>query len=132
LKRKGRNALKRQATYSVYAKRCAQRIVHEAFDEILCGDYKMLSHRQMEKHLEHLVDYPFDEYEFMKRIIIKNPTWDEKQVSDELYRIKLRYNREYQENLRQAAAEAIEEIENLSKSLHDTIKAWKIKNIEIK
>jgi len=111
------------------AKTCAGQIVHEAFNEILCGKFNIPSQKEMERILKDFIDYDFNEYQKKKKIIAKNPSWDDDQVNDEVYRLKLRYDKEYRENLMQAASEAVAEIENLISSLSDTIKAWKIKNL---
>ena len=122
--------MKRLVAYSTGAKDCARQIVLEAFDDILCGNFKIPTQKEMENSLKGFIDYDFDEYQKTKKIIAKHPSWDKEQVADELYRLKLRYDKEYEENLMQAASEAITEIENLLSSLRDAIRAWKIKNLE--
>jgi hypothetical protein len=56
-------------------------------------------------------------------------TWSNDQVDDELDRQKRRYENELRVNLRVAALNTIEEIENLVKSLQEAIKRWKIENL---
>jgi hypothetical protein len=76
----------------------------------------------MEHILKDFIDNDFNEYQKKKKIAAKHPTWDDQQVNDEVYRLKLRYDKEYRENLMKAVSEAIAEIENLLSSLSDTIK----------
>jgi hypothetical protein len=115
---------------SAGAKNCARQIVHEAFNNILCDNFKMPSQQEIENILKDFIEYDFDEYQRKKKIIAKHPSWNDEQVNDEVYRRKLRYDKEYQQNLMQAASEAIAEIETLISSLSEAIKAWKIKNLE--
>jgi hypothetical protein len=122
--------MKKLVAYSASAKNCARQIVHEAFDDILSGKFNIPSQKKMEKTLKILIDYDFDEYQKKKKVKAKNPSWDNRQVNDEVYKLKMRHDKEYQDNLRQAASEAITQIENLLSSLNDAIKAWKIKNLE--
>ena len=122
--------MKKLVAYSVDAKRCAQQIVHEAFDEILCGNFNVPSINQMEDFLKDIIDYSYDEYEETKKLSARYPSWTEDQINEALYSHKMRYDREHHENVRQAAFEAINEIENLLASLNDAIKSWKIKHLE--
>jgi len=115
--------------WSIGAKTCAQQIVHEAFDDILCGKFNMPTQKDMEKVLKSFIDYEFDEYEVAKKVIAKHPNWDEQQIQDQVYRVKMRHDKEYRENLNQATFEAITEIENLLSSLNNSIRRWKIKNL---
>ncbi len=115
---------------SADVKICAKQIVHEAFSDILCGNFRIPVQKEMEHLLKDYIDYDFDEYQKKKKVIAKHPSWDDEQVNGEVYRLKLRYDKEYRENLMQATSEAIAEIENLLSSLSDAIKAWKIKNLE--
>ena len=73
-------------------------------------------------------EYSFDEYKTRKKIIRSNTDWSDTQVSDELDWQKRRYENELRENLRETSLNIIEEIENLVKSLNQTISEWKIKN----
>jgi hypothetical protein len=115
--------------WSIGAKSCAQQIFHEAFDNILCGKFNMPTQKDLENTLKAFIDYEFDEYEVAKKIIAKHPNWDDEQIDDEIYRVKMRYDKEYRDNLNKATLEAIAEIENLLTSLNDSIRAWKIKNL---
>ncbi len=115
---------------SADVKICARQIVHEAFSDILCGNFKMPTQKEMEHLLKDYIDYDFDEYQKKKKVIAKHPSWDDEQVNDEVHKVKRRHDKEYRENLMQATSEAIAEIENLLSSLSDAIKAWKIKNLE--
>ena len=115
---------------STGAKSCARQIVLEAFNDILCGKFIIPSQKEMENVLKDFIDYDFDEYQKKRKTIAKHLSWNDDQVTDEVYRLKRRHDKEYSENLMQAASEAIVEIENLLSSLSDTIRAWKIKNLE--
>ena len=84
----------------------------------------------MERALKDIIDYNFDEYQVRSKIKAKHPGWDRERLKSEVYKTKMKFDKEYQYNLRQAASEAITEIEGLISSLKDTIKAWKIKNLE--
>jgi len=55
--------------------------------------------------------------------------WTREQVDDELEKQKIRYENELRVNLRVAALNTIEEIENLVKSLNQAITNWKIENL---
>ena len=122
--------MKKLIACSADVKICAKQVVLEAFDDILCGNFNMPSQKEMEDLLKDFIDYDFDEYQKKKKVIAKHPTWDDRQINDELYRLKLRYDKEYEANLMQAASETISEIESLLSSLNDAIKTWKIKNLE--
>jgi hypothetical protein len=122
--------MKKLVAYSASAKNCARQIVNEAFNDALCGNFIIPSQKEMENILKDFIDYDFDEYQNKRKIIAKNPSWDDEQVNNEVYSLKMRYDEEYRQNLRQAASEAIDEIENLLSSLNDAIKAWKIRNLE--
>jgi hypothetical protein len=115
---------------STDAKRCAKQIVTDAFDVILCGKFKIPSLDEMQRVVEGFIDYTFDEHQVMSKIVAKHPGWDEERIRSEVYKEKMKYDKEYRYNLKQAASEAITGIENLISSLNDTIKAWKIKNLE--
>jgi hypothetical protein len=122
--------MKKLVTYSAGAKNCARQIVHEAFNDILSEKFIIPSQKKMENILKDFIDYDFDEYQKNKKVKAKNPSWEDEQVNDEVYKLKMRHDKEYQGNLRQAASQAISEIENLLRSFNDAIKAWKIKNLE--
>ena len=116
--------------YSENAKRYAKQIVTSSFTKILCGDFQIPTQKEMEHSLENFIDYNFDEYQAVSRIMAKHPGWDEERVKDEVYKNKMKLEKEYRNNLKHAASMAITEIENLISSLNDTVKAWKIKKLE--
>jgi hypothetical protein len=115
---------------SADAKRCAKQIITGAFNEIQCGNFRIPTQKEMEKSLENFIDYNFDEYQVRSKIIAKHPGWDKERVKSEVYKTKMKFDKEYRNNLKHAVSEAITEIENLISSLNDTIKTWKIKNLE--
>ena len=114
---------------SADAKRCAKQVVTGALIQILCGDFRIPAQEEMERALKGIIDYNFDEYQVRSKIKAKHPGWDGERLKSEVYKTKMKFDKEYQYNLRQAASEAITEIEGLISSLKDTIKAWKIKNL---
>ncbi|MFC1811460.1 hypothetical protein ACFL03_02085 [Thermodesulfobacteriota bacterium] len=116
--------------YSADVKRCAQQIVKEFFNDILIGEYQIPSLREMEFFLKENIDYAFDDYQATKKIVRSHPHWSSEQISDELERQKMRYENQYRTNLKTAAQNAVEEVENHVKSLRDAIKAWKISNLD--
>ena len=122
--------MKKLVAYSADVKICAKQIVREAFRDILCGNFTIPSQKELEHILKDHIDYDFDEYQRKKQLEVKHPSWGNEQVDDEVYRLKLRYDKEYRGNLMQAAAEATTEIENLLSRLSADIKAWKIKNLK--
>lgn len=65
----------------------------------------------------------------MKKLTSRYPSWTQEQINEALYSQRIRYDRDHHENLRQAAFEALIEIENLLPSLNAAIKAWKIKHL---
>jgi len=114
---------------STDAKRCAKQIVTEAFAQILCGNFRIPTQEEMEHSLKGIIDYDIDEYQVRSKIKAKHPGWDRERLKSEVYKTKMKFDKEYQDNLKQAASEAITEIEDLISSLNHTIKAWKIKNL---
>jgi len=50
-------------TCSLDAKRCAKQIVTGAFNEILCGNLKIPTQKEMEQSIEGFIDYNFDEHQ---------------------------------------------------------------------
>ena len=56
-------------------------------------------------------------------------SWNREQIDDELEKQKIRFENELRVNLRVAALNTIEEIENLVKSLNQAITEWKIENL---
>lgn len=123
-------ALGESVNYSSDVKRCAQQIVKEFFADILVGEFKIPSQTQMESYLLENIDYDFDEYQAEKRIQRSHLQWSEERIVDELEIQKRRYENEFRNNLKVAAQNAVNEVENLVSSLKDTIKTWKIKNLE--
>ena len=121
---------KRLIAYYKEANSYAKQIVQASFDDVLCKTFKVPTQDEMEHSLKNVIEYNFDEYEVRSKIKVKYPGWDKERVDNEVYKKKIKYDKEYLDNLRHAAAEAITEIENLISSLNDTIKAWKIKNLE--
>jgi len=122
--------MKKLVPCSADAKRCARQVIIEAFDDILCKNFKIPSQEEMKNSLKNFIDYTFEEYQVTSKVIAKHPQWTDERINDEVYRLKMRYDNEYGENLTRAASAAISEIEQLISSLNDTIKAWKIKNLE--
>ena len=122
--------MKKLIAYSADAKGRAKQIVHEQFDEVLCGTFKVPSSKEMEHFLKGVIAYEFDEYKEMKRIAVIHSSWSSVQVRDEFQRRKTKYENEYQTKLRHASFEAINEVENLVGSLRDAIRAWKVKNLK--
>ena len=116
--------------YSADAKKCAQQIVLEAFNDILCGDFDIPSQGQMENFLKDVIEYSFDEYKVKNEIRSSHKYWEKEQVNNEVYRLKMKSEKKYRDDLIQAASEAITEIESLISSLNENIKKWKIKNLE--
>jgi len=116
--------------YSSDIKKCARQIVKEFINEILIGEFQVPSQEQMESYLLENIDYGFDEYQAEKRIQRSHLQWTEERIVDELDIQKRRYEKEFRNNLKIAAQNAVNEVENLVNGLKDTIKAWKIKNLE--
>ena len=121
---------KDNARYSLDVKRSAQQIVKEFFQDILTGEFTVPSQTKMESYLLEDIDYSFDEYQSAKKIQHSRPEWSEEQVADELENQKRRYEKGFHDHLRIAAQNAVNEVENLVSSLKDTLRDWKIKNLE--
>jgi hypothetical protein len=117
-------------TCSIDAKRCSKQIVIGAFNEILCGQFKIPSLDEMEKSLEGFIDYTFDEHKEMSTIISKHPGWDEERVKGEVYKNKMKFVNTYRNNLKQPLPNRVPDIENLINDLNNTNKSWKITNLE--
>jgi len=111
------------------AQTCARQIVQANFDDILLGTFRTPTYEEMERSLKDFIDDDFDEYKIKTKIIASHPSWSDDQVRNGIDRKRMRHENEYQANLRQAAAEAISEIEKLVGSLNDVIRAWKITNL---
>lgn len=115
--------------YSSDIKRCARRMVKESLDDILAGRFQIPSLEQMESFLEQNFEPTFDEYQVTKKIRRSHIAWSNEQVLDELERQKRYYDNELRVNLRIAALNTIEEVENLIKSLNRAITEWKVMNL---
>jgi hypothetical protein len=64
-----------------------------------------------------------------RKIMKSHLSWSERQIDDEVENQKIRFENELRVNLRVAALNTIEEIENLVKSLNQAISEWKIANL---
>ena len=115
--------------YSTDTKLAARQIVRESLDQILAGQFDIPSLEEMVLILEKNFDHPFDEYKVTQRIRRSHMGWSDFQVHDELERKKRHYENELRVNLKVAAMNTIEEIENLIKSLKHTITEWKVYNL---
>ena len=111
------------------AKVCARQMVRESLGQILAGTFQIPSYDEMISILDRDFEHTFDEYMTRRRIMKSHLTWSNDQVDDELERQKRRYENELRVNLRVAALNTIEEIENLVKSLQEAITRWKIENL---
>ena len=116
--------------HSSDAKRCAQQIVKEFFQDILIGEFEIPSQAEMESYLLENIDHGFDEYQATKKIQRSRPEWGEEQIVGELEKRKRLYEKELHDDLKIASQNAVNEIENLVGSLKDTLKVWKIKNLD--
>jgi hypothetical protein len=115
--------------YSADIKTCARQIVRESLSQILAGTFTIPSLEEMQSILERNFDYSFNEYKAAQRIRRSHLDWGDSQVLDELERQKRHYENELRVNLKVAALNTIEEIENLIRSLNQTITEWKILNL---
>ena len=115
--------------YSTDIKTCARQIVKESLTQILAGIYEVPSLEEMKLFLEQNFDHSFDEYMIKQKIKRSHPTWNNDQVIEELDRQKRHYENELLVNLRIAALNTIEEIENLIISLNNAIREWKVMNL---
>lgn len=111
------------------AKKCAMHIVRESLVKILAGTYQVPSLEEMISILEKEFDHPFDEFMTRRRIIKSHLDWSKEQVQGEIERQKRRFENELRVNLRVAAVNTIQEIENLIASLNNAVKKWKIENL---
>jgi hypothetical protein len=119
----------RTPLYVSDAKTCARQMVRESLNQILAGTFQIPSYDEMISILDRDFEHNFDEYMTRRRIMKSHLTWSNEQVDDELERQKRRYENELRVNLRVAALNTIEEIENLVKSLQEAITRWKIENL---
>jgi hypothetical protein len=115
--------------YSTDIKTCARQMVKENLTGILAGTYDIPSLEEMKLFLEQNFDHSFDEYLITQKIKRSHPEWSNDQVIEELDRQKRHYENELRVNLRIAALNAIEEIENLIISLNNAIREWKVLNL---
>jgi len=115
--------------YSTDIKTCARQIVKESLNRILASTYDIPSLEEMKLFLEQNFDHSFDEYLITQKIKRSHPTWSNDQVIEELDRQKRHYENELRVNLRIAALNTIEEIENLIISLTNAIREWKVMNL---
>jgi hypothetical protein len=119
----------RTPLYVSDAKTCARRMVRESLDRILAGTFQIPSIEEMISILDRDFEHSFDEFMTRRKIMKSHLTWSKEQVDDEVERQKRRYENELRVNLRVAAQNTIEEIENLVKSLNQAITKWKIENL---
>ena len=112
--------------FSSDIKQCARQIVKESLNQILAGTYQVPSLEEMKQFLEENFDHSFDDYLTTQKIRRSHPTWSNDQVMDELEKQKRHYENELRVNLRIAALNTIEEIENLTISLNNAIREWKV------
>jgi len=115
--------------YSTDIKNCARQIVKESLNRILAGTYEIPSLEEMKLFLEQNFDHSFDEYLITQKIKRSHPAWSNDQVMEELDRQKRHYENELRVNLRIAALNTIEEVENLIISLHNAIREWKVMHL---
>lgn len=111
------------------AKNCARHLVRESLNQILAGKYQVPSYEEMISILERDFEHTFDEFMARRKIMKSHISWSREQVDDELEKQKIRYENELRVNLKVAALNTIEEIENLVKSLNQAIAEWKIENL---
>ena len=111
------------------AKNCARHLVRESLNQILAGTFQVPSYEEMISILERDFEHTFDEFMARRKIMKSHISWSREQVDDELEKQKIRYENELRVNLKVAALNTIEEIENLVKSLKQAITEWKIENL---
>jgi RNA processing factor Prp31 len=111
------------------AKNCARHLVRESLNQILAGKYQVPSYEEMISILDRDFEHTFDEFMARRKIMKSHISWSREQVDDELEKQKIRYENELRVNLKVAALNTIEEIENLVKSLNQAITEWKIENL---
>ena len=115
--------------YSSDIKLCARQIVKESLDQILANTYQIPTLEEMKNFLKKNFDHSFDEYIVTQKIKRSRPEWNNEWVAEELDKQKRHYENELRANLRIAAVNTIEEIENLIISLNNAIREWKIMNL---
>ena len=123
--------LQRERTplYVTDAKNCARHLVKESLNQILAGTCQVPSYEEMISILERDFEHTFDDFMARRKIMKSHISWSREQVDDELEKQKIRYENELRVNLKVAALNTIEEIENLVKSLNQAITEWKIENL---
>ena len=104
-------------------------MVRESLGQILAGTFEIPSYEEMISILQRDFEHTFDEFMARRKIMKSHIAWAREQVDDELEKQKIRYENELRVNLRVAALNTIEEIENLVKSLNQAITNWKIENL---
>lgn len=119
----------RTPLYVSDAKICARQMLRESLNQVLAGTFQIPSYDEMVSILERDFEHSFDEFMTRRKIVKSHLTWSKEQIDDELERQKRRYENELRLNLRVAALDTIEEIENLVKSLNEAITKWKIENL---
>jgi RNA processing factor Prp31 len=115
--------------YSSDIKKCARQIVKESLNQILAGTYEVPSLEEMKLFLEENFEHSFDEYMITQKTKRSHPEWSRDQILEELDRQKRNYENELRVNLRIAALNTIEEIENLIISLNNAIREWKVMHL---
>ncbi len=115
--------------YSSDIKLCARQIVKESLNQILANIYQIPTLEEMKSFLEKNFDHSFDEYMITQKIKRSHPEWSNERVAEELDKQKRHYENELRVNLRIAALNTIEEIENLIISLNNAIREWKIMHL---
>lgn len=119
----------RTPLYVSDSKTCARQMLRESLNQVLAGTFQIPSYDEMVSILERDFEHSFDEFMTRRKIVKSHLTWSKEQIDDELERQKRRYENELRLNLRVAALDTIEEIENLVKSLNEAITKWKIENL---
>lgn len=119
----------RTPLYLSDAKTCARQMLRESLNQVLAGTFQIPSYDEMVSILKRDFEHSFDEFMTRRKIVKSHLTWSKEQIDDELERQKRRYENELRLNLRVAALDTIEEIENLVKSLNEAITKWKIENL---
>jgi len=114
------------AMYSSDSAVCAQQIVRESFESVLCGTFRIPSLEEMTAILQKNFQHDFDEYKAIQLIKRSHPEWEREKVDSEMEREKEKFENELQVNLQVAALNAIDEIEKLITSLNNSIRQWKI------
>ena len=115
--------------YSSDIRLCARQIVKESMNQILANIYQIPTLEEMINFLEKNFDHSFDEYIMAQKIKRSHPDWSQERVAEELDKQKRQYENELRVNLRIAALNTIEEIENLIISLNNAIREWKIMHL---